>query len=867
MSRRDKKLRQTYPGPNAADNQQMLQDIKQTIKDHHKNEPPVVPPAEQMSKRSSPPSESPSTANRAPASRSTPTKQLAAHETKQKLEQIRQSIKPYGPRTSATETGFYAERDKVNKKMLDELISLGHSENCAVEALYECNSGGVDKALEIIQRKADKKKLTAIQEDADFVPVSPVDYEARHGRRSEDKTPTPEDFLSTEIPQARKSSNGKISRRNSPDKPKAADMACQYDASDVSRSSPIIVPGFTPINFIDPVPFRPIPIKPQQSDASLTQQQQQQNSDPSPTRNSPMPLPCGSPPTADANNIHAHVSPPPEVQPQSYSPFSASFTSYRSPTAVQSNTLTQRQYVPSTSASNSCTPVDLIDSGIEDETTPRRTPIPPEAFKFFMEQHIETILKAYQQRQQRRLKLETEMAKRKLDEATSEQMRKILYSKESQFLRLKRAKMSGDMFKTVKPLGLGAFGIVSLVQKVDTKKLYAMKTLRKADVLRRNQVAHVKAERDILAEADNEWVVKLYFSFQDKENLYFVMEYIPGGDMMSLLIKLGTFPEHLTLFYIAELVCAIESVHKMGFIHRDIKPDNILIGADGHIKLTDFGLCTGFRWTHDSRRYQPNGTHHSRQASIEPIPGEECTCCNDRPRDLKPLELRKFRERHRCTAHSLVGTPNYIATEILRREGYTQLCDWWSVGVIMYEMMVGQPPFMASTPAETQLKIINWREHLRIPLLPYMSQAAVDLIRCLCCDPQDRLGRNGPEEIKQHMFFNAIEWSVGIRNYEPPYLPKIMYEADTSNFDPIPQNMLQKMNKKQEDPFPQEHPKHAFYEFTFIRFYPDKANRDRKPTLTPSSVYSESIQEDPTGGSSLPPTERTTATTSQPVYV
>lgn len=118
------------------------------------------------------------------------------------------------------------------------------------------------------------------------------------------------------------------------------------------------------------------------------------------------------------------------------------------------------------------------------------------------------------------------------------------------------------------------------------------------------QVAHVKAERDILAEADNEWVVRLYYSFQDRESLYFVMDYIPGGDMMSLLIRMGVFPETLARFYVAELTLAIESVHKMGFIHRDIKPDNILIDLDGHIKLTDFGLCTGFRWTHNSKYYQ-----------------------------------------------------------------------------------------------------------------------------------------------------------------------------------------------------------------------------------------------------------------------
>lgn len=191
-----------------------------------------------------------------------------------------------------------------------------------------------------------------------------------------------------------------------------------------------------------------------------------------------------------------------------------------------------------------------------------------------------------------------------LCEAEQEQMRKILYQKESNYNRLKRAKMDKSMFVKIKTLGIGAFGEVCLACKVDTHALYAMKTLRKKDVLNRNQVAHVKAERDILAEADNEWVVKLYYSFQDKDSLYFVMDYIPGGDMMSLLIRMEIFPEHLARFYIAELTLAIESVHKMGFIHRDIKPDNILIDLDGHIKLTDFGLCTGFRWTHNSKYYQ-----------------------------------------------------------------------------------------------------------------------------------------------------------------------------------------------------------------------------------------------------------------------
>lgn len=337
----------------------------------------------------------------------------------------------------------------------------------------------------------------------------------------------------------------------------------------------------------------------------------------------------------------------------------------------------------------------------------------PAATKFYFEQHFENVMKSTEERQKRRVQLEEEMQMVGLSPDARNQMRQTLWQKETNYNRLKRTKMDITMFDKINKIGTGAFGEVWLVRKIDTNMLYAMKILRKSEVLKRNQVAHVKAERDILAEADNEWVVKLYYSFQDEKFLYFVMDYIPGGDLMSLLIKLGIFPEYLARFYIAELVLAIESVHRMGFVHRDIKPDNVLIDKDGHIKLTDFGLCTGFRWTHDTKYYQ-KGEHEQQQSMewgvlpwdvMDYPPNYNDHLIQKSLLEMKPLEKRHFRKHMRSLAHSLVGTPNYIAPEVLQRSGYTQLCDWWSVGVIMYEMLVGQPPFMANSPADTQLKV------------------------------------------------------------------------------------------------------------------------------------------------------------------
>jgi len=397
------------------------------------------------------------------------------------------------------------------------------------------------------------------------------------------------------------------------------------------------------------------------------------------------------------------------------------------------------------------------------------------AVKFALEQYWETLFKNLHDRSQRFEQLQKKMSGLKLDEEKQKRMKRELAKKETEFTRLRRTKMSPNAFESIKIIGRGAFGEVRLVRMKATGDLFAMKKLKKSEMIKKEQVAHVRAERDVLADSNyayqkNPWVVQLYYSFQDANYLYLIMEYVPGGDMMTMLIKYDTFDEDQTRFYIVETILALESIHQLDYIHRDIKPDNLLLDAKGHIKLSDFGLCTGLETNRLSQMYKllEGQTSELHQKDLESIGKKE--------------QIDQWKKKRKVLAFSTVGTPDYIAPEVFMQKGYSKECDWWSVGVIMFEMLVGYPPFCSETPQETYRKIMNYHETFKFPEEVQLSNEAMDLIEGLLCDHNQRLGRNGIQDFISHPFFKGVDWKH-IRNRDAPFVPQLVSPTDTSCFE------------------------------------------------------------------------------------
>ncbi|GMP44240.1 hypothetical protein CsSME_00013270 [Camellia sinensis var. sinensis] len=309
-----------------------------------------------------------------------------------------------------------------------------------------------------------------------------------------------------------------------------------------------------------------------------------------------------------------------------------------------------------------------------------------------------------------------------------------------------------------------------------------MKKLKKSDMLSRGQVEHVRSERNLLAEVDSRCIVKLFYSFQDSDFLYLIMEYLPGGDIMTLLMREDVLSEDVARFYIAESVLAIHSIHHHNYVHRDIKPDNLILDKNGHLKLSDFGLCKPLDNKYSTILLEDED--FSTQDSTHDNEGHS-SC--ERPPWLMPKEqLQQWKRNRRALAYSTVGTLDYMAPEVLRKKGYGMECDWWSLGAIMYEMLIGYPPFCSEDQRMTCKKIINWKACLKFPEEPKISDEAKDLICHLLCDVETRLGTNGVEEIKAHPWFKCIQWDM-LYEMEAAYKPTVSGDLDTQNFEKFPE--------------------------------------------------------------------------------
>jgi len=425
--------------------------------------------------------------------------------------------------------------------------------------------------------------------------------------------------------------------------------------------------------------------------------------------------------------------------------------------------------------------------------------------KQVIENYYSNMVMQKNERLQRIKKLEDILRDNSLSEE-EKRLKKLHYAaKESEFLRMKRSRMTASDFIPLKVIGKGAFGEVRLVQKADTGHVYAMKALRKLEMVAKDQVAHVRAERDILVEADHQWVVKMYYSFQDVDMLYLVMEFLPGGDLMTLLMKKDTLTEEAAQFYIAETALAIQSIHQLGFIHRDIKPDNILLDTRGHVKLSDFGLCTGLKKAHRTEFYKNNSKAQSLNLTSNPSESKG--------------KAESWQGRRRKLAYSTVGTPDYIAPEVFSKTGYDARCDWWSLGVILYEMLYGYPPFSCENPMETYNKIINWKSHLEFPADTPISQNARATILSLLATMETRV--KNMSDITNLPWFSLVDWT-NLRE-RPAAIPvQVKSIDDTSYFDSFPEVQLD-IKPQHQDPVATENNSGTtkdwmFLNYTFKRF-------------------------------------------------
>ena len=347
--------------------------------------------------------------------------------------------------------------------------------------------------------------------------------------------------------------------------------------------------------------------------------------------------------------------------------------------------------------------------------------------------------------------------------------------KEHEVLRKRRLKPKHKDFEMITQVGQGGYGQVYLARKRDTKEVCALKILNKKLLFKLNETNHVLTERDILTTTRSEWLVKLLYAFQDPENLFLAMEFVPGGDFRTLLINTRFLKSAHARFYISEMFCAVNALHELGYTHRDLKPENFLIDAKGHIKLTDFGLAAG---TVSNERIE------SMKLRLEEVKNLEFPEFKEKSIEDRRKMYHKLRETEINYANSMVGSPDYMALEVLEGKKYDFTVDYWSLGCILFESLVSYTPFSGSTTNETYENLRHWKQTLRRPRLdnnrPAFSDRTWDLITRLIADPINRL--RSFEHVKRMPYFADVNFDQ-LRNMSPPFIPQLDSETDAGYFD------------------------------------------------------------------------------------
>lgn len=364
------------------------------------------------------------------------------------------------------------------------------------------------------------------------------------------------------------------------------------------------------------------------------------------------------------------------------------------------------------------------------------------------------------------------------DAETWKQMWSKYTGRERANLRKRRVRLRQGDFQILTQVGQGGYGQVFLAQKKDTKEVCALKVMSKKLLFKLDEVRHVLTERDILTTAKSQWLVRLLYSFQDDKNIYLAMEYVPGGDFRTLLNNTGVLSNRHARFYIAEMFCSVDALHQLGYIHRDLKPENFLVDSSGHVKLTDFGLAAGMLAPAkiESMRLRLE------QASETSVPF-------GKPMDQRTVAERRdgyrsMRNNDANYAKSIVGSPDYMAPEVLRGEEYDFTVDYWSLGCMLFEALTGFPPFAGSNADETWRNLKHWKDVLKRPVWEdpnyFLSNRTWSFITT-CINSRSKRFSN-MKDIYAHQYFAEVNWEM-LRDTKAPFVPELDSETDAGYFD------------------------------------------------------------------------------------